>query len=131
MDGFFQAAGGVLVAVFLILILSARDKSISSLLSMGVCAMVLLVMVSYLQPVIAFVEQLEALGNLQSDLVEILLKAGGIGILTEIAALLCADSGNASLAQSLRLLGSAVILWLALPVFQALIALFQRILEGL
>ena len=58
------------------------------------------------------------------------MKTTLIGIVTEIAALLCSDSGNAALAQALRLLSSCVMLYLSIPVFQALLDLIQRILEG-
>lgn len=130
MEGYFQAAGAVLITLILTMMLSARDKSYAAILSMAVCAMLLLLGMRYLEPVIAFLRELEALGNLQTDLVRILFKAAGIGILTELAALLCTDSGNGSLAQGLRILSTAVILWLSLPVFQALLELIQGILEG-
>lgn len=125
-----QAAGAVLIGLILTQLLSNRDKSYASMLSMGVCAMVLLLGLSYLAPVVDFLRELETLGNLHSEMIKILLKVAGIGILTEISALLCTDSGNASLAQSLRILSAAVILWLSLPVFRALLDLIQRILEG-
>ena len=131
MENFFQAAGGVLVTIVLSQLLSNQNKSWASLLSMGVCAMVLFLGVMYLEPVIHFLAELERLGNLQSDLVKILLKAAGIGILTEITAMLCADSGNNSLAQSIRTLSAGLILCLSLPVFQALLSLIQEILEGI
>ena len=131
MDGFFQAAGAVLVAVILCLTLSAQSKSFSVLLSMGVCAMVLLLGLRYLEPVADFLSELEQLGNLSGEMVKILLKTTLIGILTEITALLCADGSNGSLAQSLRIVGSAVILWLSMPIFRGLLELVQQILEGL
>jgi stage III sporulation protein AD len=130
MGVFLQGAAAVLIGVILTQLLSSRDKSYASMLSMGICAMVLLVGIHYLEPVLDFLRELEDLGNLHSETVKILLKATGIGILTEISALLCVDSGNASLAQSLRILSSGGILWLSLPVFQALLNLIQRILEG-
>ena len=130
MGGFLQAAAAVLIGLILTQLLSNRDKSYASMLSIGVCAMVLLLGLRYLAPVVDFLRELEALGNLHSEMVKILLKAAGIGILTEISALLCTDSGNASLAQSLRILSAAVIMWLSLPVFRALLELIQRILEG-
>lgn len=130
MTHYFQAIGAVLIALILALLLGTRDKSAASLLTMAVCAMVLILGLTYLEPVVAFLQELEALGNLQSDLVRVLLKVGGIGILTEISALLCADSGNASLGQSIKILSSGVILWLSLPVFQALLELIQDILGG-
>lgn len=131
MTGYFQSIGAVLIAVILILLLSVRDKTCASLLSMAVCALVLILGLTYLEPVVDFIRELEELGSLQSDLVRILLKVGGIGILTEITVLLCSDSGNASLGQSIRTLSSMVILWLSLPVFQALLDLIQGILGGI
>lgn len=131
MEGFFQAAGAVLVTVVLSLTVSSQNKSFSALLSMGVCAMVLLLCGSYLENVTAFLSELEAIGNLSGEMVKILMKTALIGMITEIAALLCTDSGNASLAQSLRILSSGVILWLSIPVFRGLLELVQKILEGI
>ena len=131
MEGFFQAAAAVLVTVVLCLTVSAQSKSFSAILAMGVCAMILLLGLQYLEPVSDFLTELESLGNLDGEMVKILLKTALIGILTEITALLCADSGNGSLAQSLRIVGAMVILWLSLPVFRGLIDLVQKILEGI
>lgn len=131
MEGFFQAAGAVVILVILCLLVSSRDKSFGSLLVMGGCAMVLMLGISYLSPVVSFLQDLQSLGNLQPELVKILMKVTGIGILTEITVLLCADSGNSSLGQSLRILSTGVILWLSLPIFQAMLDLVQSILEGL
>ena len=131
MTEFLQAAAAVLMGLILSQLLSNRDKSFASLLSMGICAMVLLLGLRYFNPVVDFLRELEDLGNLQSDLVKILLKVTGISIVTQIASLLCADSGNGSLAQSLRILSSGVILWLSLPVFRALLELIHRIMEGI
>ena len=131
MEGFFQAAAAVLVTVVLCLTVSAQSKSFSAILAMGVCTMILLLGLQYLEPVSDFLTELESLGNLDGEMVKILLKTALIGILTEITALLCADSGNGSLAQSLRIVGAMVILWLSLPVFRGLIDLVQKILEGI
>lgn len=130
MEGFLQATGVVMIGILLSQILSGWNKSWAAVLSLGVCAMVLLLGMHYLEPVVAFLQELESLGNLQTDLIKILLKTAGIGILTEITSLLCADTGNASMAQSLRILSACVILRLSLPVFQALLNLIREILEG-
>lgn len=131
MEGFFQAAGAVVVLVILCLLLSDRNRSFGSLLAMAGCVMVLMLGLSYLSPVVTFLQDLQALGDLQPELMKILLKITGIGILTEITALICTDSGNSSLGQSLRIVSAGVILWLALPLFQALLDLIRTILEGL
>ena len=59
---------------------------------------------------------------------EILLKIVGIGLVSEIAEMICKDSGNASLARGMELLGSAVILSLSLPILETFLDLIQRIL---
>ena len=130
MEGFLQAAAAVLLGLILCRAVGQKDASFSAILSMGICVMVLLVGMNYLKPVMAFLEELHRLGTLQGEMVKILMKTTLIGIVTEIAALLCSDSGNASLAQALRLLSSCVMLYLSIPVFQALLDLIQRILEG-
>lgn len=131
MDGFFQAAGIVLVTLVLTLTVGHQNKGFSSVLSMGACVMILLLCGGYLESIVQFLEELESLGNLSGEMVKILLKTTVIGIITEVAALLCADSGNGSLAQALRILGAGVILWLSIPVFRGLMELVQKILEGI
>lgn len=131
MEVFFQTVGCVLITIVLCLTVGNLNKSFSALLAMIVCAMVLLLGLHYLKPVAAFVRELETLGNLSGDMIQILTKTALICMLTEISALLCSDSGNSSLAQALRITGAVVILWLSLPVFRRLLHLVQKILEDI
>ena len=85
-------------------------------------------MSTHLQPVLNMIRTLEALGGLDETLISILLKVAGIGIISEIAALICTDTGNAALGKTLQLLGSAVILWMSIPLFTMLLELLQSIL---
>ena len=128
---FLQVCAGVLVAVLLILTLGSHGKEMGALLALAVCCMAVIAAMTYLRPVLDFLGTLEDLGNLDSDLVTILLKAAGIGLLAEIAALICADAGNASLGKAVQLLGTAAVLWLSLPLFTALMELLQTILGEL
>lgn len=128
MATFLQATGAALVGVILCMMLSTKGKETGLLLSMGVCCMLCLVAMQYLQPVIAFLEQLEELGGLDENLVGILLKAAGIGFLSEIAGLVCEDAGNKSMGKALQILGTGVILWLSIPLFQSLLDLISQIL---
>lgn len=131
MEGFLQAAGAALVTVILCGMLSKQGKETGLLLSMGVCCMLCLVALSYLRPVMDFLEQLETLGGLDGNMVAILLKAAGIGFLSEIAGLICSDAGNKSLGKAVQILGSGTILWLSIPLFQGLLELIQRIMGEL
>jgi len=131
MSSFFQVAGGALIAVVLGLSLNRQGKDITLLLSMAVCCMVLVVAVNYLEPVLDFVDSLRVLGELDSNMIDIMLKAVGIGLIAEIADLICVDSGNTAMGKTIQILAGAVILFLSLPIMQALVELVQQILEGI
>lgn len=128
---FLKACGAVLLAVILILALGNRTKDMSMVLAIAVCSMAALTALEYLKPVLTFVSQLEEIGGLDHSMIRILFKVVGIGLVSEIAALVCSDSGSSSLGKAVKLLGSAVILWLSLPLYSMLVELLQRILGGL
>ena len=125
---FLQACAGVLLAVFLILTLGSHGKNMGNLLAMAICCMVAGIALGYLRPVMAFMKQLENLGNLNGELIRILLKIAGFGRLTEITSMVCSDAVNSSMGKTLQLLGNVVILWLSVPIFNMLLDLLQEIL---
>lgn len=117
-----------MIAVVFYQLLSKRDKDIALLLTMLVCAMVAITAVYFLEPVIDFVEQLRTMAELDNQMLEIMLKTVGIGLLAEIVGHICTDAGNGALAKVVQLLTTAVILWLALPLFSGLLELLENIL---
>lgn len=126
---YLKCAGAAMVGVVLILTLGRKDLGLA--LSAAVCVMMALAAAEYLGPVLELLHRLEEMGNLDGSMIAILFKCVGIGLITEIAGTVCADSGNGSLAKSLQILGTAVVLWLSLPLFDCLLSLIQEILEGL
>lgn len=128
MDTYVKALAGVLVTLVLYLVLAKQNKDISVLLTVLVCCMIIVAAINYLEPVISFVDKLETLGQFNSDLLSILLKAVGIGLLAEVTALICSDAGNAALGKTVQILASVAILWLSVPLFTSLIELVEEIL---
>ena len=128
MSGYLQAAAGVLLTVILVLALGKEGKQTALLLVLAVCAMVGVLALGYLEPVVNFLQRLSILGNVSSEMLGIMLKVVGIGLIGEIAALICADSGNASLGKVLQILSAALILRLALPMLEQLLDLLERVL---
>lgn len=128
MTGFWQGSAAVLLAVILILALGKQGKEMGLLLSLAVCCMVGALALSYLKPVVELLEQLQEIAGIEPQMLRILLKAVGIGILGELAGLICTDAGNGALGKALQLLTGAVILWLSIPLIQALIELLSEML---
>ncbi len=125
---FWKAAAAALISVIIGLALSKQEKDISAVLTMAVCAMVVIAAFVYLEPVLDFLRELETVGDLQGDMMGTLLKALGIGLVAEIAGMVCSDAGNSSLGKTLHLLGCAAILYLSLPIFRTLLELIRQIL---
>ncbi len=131
MDVFFKTIGCAMVALMLCLTLTGIGKDYTLLLATLSCCMVAAVAMAYLDPVIIFFRDLEALIPLEEDLLEILLKAVGISVIGELAVRICVDSGNSALGKSVQLMTSVTILWISLPLLQALLDLVRQILEGI
>lgn len=131
MEPFWKAAALALVAGVLSLTLKNQDKEYALLLSIAACLIVTAITVTYLKPVFTLLKELEALGDLRGDMLAILIKALGVGLASEIASMICADAGNASLTKAIQLLGGAVILYLSVPMFSALMDLIQKIVGEL
>ena len=131
MDVFFKATAALMIAVILELILSKQEKSFSLLITISVCCIVMIAVVSYLEPIISLVDKLVSFLQVSSDVIKIFLKAVGIAFIGEIASMICNDAGNATLAKVTQYLASVVILWTSVPLFENLISLIDKLLGEL
>ena len=128
MGRFWETAAGIMIAVVLWIVVSKQSKEFAMVLSIGACCLALLLLSWYLDPILALVTRLEQLGNLQPEWISIMLKAVGIGLLVEVGSLICTDAGNAALGKTLQLVGTVVVLWLAIPLMTGLLDLLERVL---
>lgn len=131
MEEFWKAAAVVLLAVILGLAVGKQERDIALLLAMAGCCILGVITISYLEPALDLLRELESLGQLQGGMLGILLKAVGIALTAEIAGMICTDAGNGSLGRTLQMLGSAVILYLSIPIFHSFLTLIQEILGAL
>lgn len=128
MDQVYKSLAGVLLAVVLYLLLNKNEKDMAAIFSMLVCVMVAGLALSFLLPVIDFIKELREFSELDSQMLGIVLKATGIGLLCEIVSLVCTDAGNSSMAKVIQIMSTAVILWLSLPLLSAMLNLVKEIL---
>ncbi len=128
MSIFIKTSAAILVALVLHLILLKQGKDFSLLLTVTVCCIVVTAACQYLEPVFDFFQDLKVIGNLDQDMLSIILKSVGIGFLSEIVGLICSDAGNAAMGKTLQILASAVILWISIPLLESLLALIEEIL---
>ena len=128
MSIFVKASALALIVSVLYQMVSGRNKEIGTLLLVLGSCVILITAVSYIEPVFAFIRKLQTLGKLNNEMLEILLKSVGIGLLAEISVLVCNDMGNASMGKTLQILATAAILWLSLPMLNSLLDLIGYLL---
>lgn len=127
MTTFLQGIAGALIGLILYLTIGAQGKDITVLLSVAVCILVLYCGLRFLQPVVELMWELQNTAKLDEGMIQIIFKVVGIGLIGELTALLCLDGGNSAMARTVELLTSAAVLWLAIPLFQQLLALITQI----
>ena len=131
MDTFLKATGCVLASLIIYLILAKQNMDFSLLLTVAVCIILSVVSVRYLKPVFDLVDKLRAIGNLDNQMLGILLKSVGIALISEIVVHICQDAGNASMGKTVQFLASGIILWLCVPMFSSLIELIEELLVAI
>lgn len=131
MDIFLKVIGCILASLVIYLVLVKQNMDFSLILTVIVCVLVATVSVSYLEPVLDLVVRLRTIGNLDNQMVDILLKSVGIALVSEIVEHICLDAGNASMGKTTQLLSSGIILWLCVPMFSSLIDLVEEILVAI
>ena len=129
MDIFLKGIAGALIALVLGFVLHQKGSAAGILLTLSVCLMLLVLAMSHLQTVLNFLQRLENIINLDGALMNALLKVVGVGLIGEIAALICSDMGQSSTGKALQILTCCVILWLSLPLFSQMITLIEDILN--
>lgn len=131
MDIFIRAVAGVLLAVILNIALHHKGSEISVLLSLAVCVMVAALSMRFLEPVISMLRALQVRSSIDSEMLSILLKTVGVGLIAELVSLICTDAGNAAMGKMIQILGAALVLNLSLPLLEILVDLVEGIVGNI
>ena len=129
MDLYWKFVGAMLVSVILGLHIGKNEKDLSILLTMAVCCLGGAAVVTFLDPVITLLRDMGTVIQTKDNLLSILLKCAGIALVSEMAELICRDAGSSSLGKMTQMLGSAVILYLSVPMITVFLTLLQDFLD--
>lgn len=130
MDHFYQALIIAVVGVILGAVLKKSHKELSLLLSMGCCVLIGIFLIQLFEPILDFLSRLRIMANLDQGTLQPVLKAVAIGLLTQITARICSDAGESALASLVELCGSILALYVALPLFEAVLELAEGLSGG-
>lgn len=130
MDVFLKITGVCLCAVMAQAVLDRQDRSIALTLGLLACVTALAAAVRFLRPAAQFLEELSELSGLGGSYLQPLLKAVGIGVLTQIACAVSADGGHSMLEKTVELCGTGAALVLTLPLLRAGLDLIRQMMGG-
>ena len=129
MDLFFKCISLAFIAVTIIPIISQKDKLFILPLVMIACCIVLFSALEYLKPVVNLLYKLQKESGIDSSVFLVLIKITGIGLISDLAILICSDSGNSSLGKSIGIMSSVLVLWLSVPLIEDLMNLIGSIMN--
>ena len=129
MGEFLRWTAVVMAGVILSIVAGKQAKEMGLLLTLAVCVLVSLAALHFLDPVTEFLAELRRLGNLDSESVSIALKCAGIGVLSELMEMVCADAGEQAMGKAVQILSASAILWLSLPLLRGILSLIEGVLS--
>ena len=129
MDIYFKIIGFAMIGVLLALVLSKGSKDYSLVMAIVVCSSIALGLAAILQPVLNLVDQLNLIVGVHGKWLTTLLRAVGVSIIGEICTSICNDSGQGTVAKMLQHATAVTILWICIPLIEALLEIIQSILE--
>ena len=131
MDIYLKVTAGILITAILSVVLSRQGKDISILLTLCVCCMVVISTIAYFRPVVAFINKLIHIGRLNNQLLDLIMKVTGIGLLSQIAEFVCADAGSQSLSKTLQIITTTILVSISVPLLEEVLSLIENILGAI
>lgn len=126
-DAVRVGAAAIVAAICAVVI---RRQTPELALALGVCAAALVVLSvsGTLSSIVAFFRKLAETGGLSTAVLEPVVKAAGIAIVTHLAAAFCRDAQEGALASAVELTGTVLALAAALPLMSAVLELLTGLL---
>lgn len=117
-----QLAGFAICAAAIALVMRKMRPEAATVLVIAAGLLAMTAVLPLLGQMLAGVKALAQRGGLQEEYMSSLLKIAGISLLMEFAAQTCRDAGEDSLAVKVELAGRIMLIVLALPVMDTLLA---------
>lgn len=104
------------------------NKEYTFILSLVTVVFILLLSISFINPIISEVRNIFNIANVSSEYLDVIFKSIGICYLTQLGCDYCKDAGENALAGELEIAGKISLLIIALPLFSAIIEIVKDLL---
>jgi len=107
-----------------------RGSPFRGLAALAALVPALIMLTELLKPVAEFAIRLSELSGMEPSVFQPVWKAAAIGVLTQMAGSFCADAGEHALQKLLELGGIVTMLYVSLPLYEAVLSMLQKLMEG-
>ena len=128
MPSVFQLTAAAIICAVLMLLLRPQAGEIALLVGLTACVLLGISVLRGLNRLLDLLEQLAALAQVDSLLLEPLLRTTGIALVTGSGAQVCRDAGAGSVAMTLELCGGLCAVYAALPLIQAVFDMLRELI---
>lgn len=128
MDVMKFAVLGVAAAILALVVKNQRPE-LALVLSLAAGGLLILLSLGQLQTIVGFVGELSRKYGISENYIGIAVKVTGIAVLADLAVQLCKDAGESAIASKVELGGKAVMVVIALPVIESLLALVSGLIQ--
>jgi len=113
----------ILAAVIISNAIPTLSKEISVMIAFGCCTVVLLYIIDAVAPAVEYVKSIAK--NIEFEGADIVLKAVGVGFITQFVSDTALDCNNKALANQMVFAGRVCILVIAVPVFMEIFKIIE------
>lgn len=130
MGDLFKLIGAALITAVLVLTVKKQQQALSAVIAVAGCCVCGALLVTLLQPVLSFTEDISVTAGIDSELLSPLLKSLGVGLLTQFSSDICADAGQTALSKLAQVGGTVLCIGISLPLMQAVLTLIRDMIGG-
>lgn len=117
-----------IAGALLALPLKKERSEYSTFIAMTVCICIFVYLLSKVETIIAFVERLETMINVDGRYINLILKMVGITYVAEFATDICKDAGYAAIGNQIEIFAKLSILVVSVPVLSAFLEMIGSFL---
>ncbi len=130
MEILVTAVGLLLCGGLLSAVLRSQRPELAVCLSLLAGVLVVGMLLRQLSPLVDALRRMTALGGVGEHHLGVVLRGAGICLVTQLAADTCRDAGDTALAGKAELTGRILLLLLAVPLYEEILALIVNVVSG-
>ena len=128
MDWIIKLAAAAVLSALLAVMIQKTTPANALLVSIAAAVMIALASATFLQPVLSFVRKLEVDFSVSSVYTGTMIKCVLISVVTRFGISICKDAGQSGLASALDFGGTIASVWVAIPLFESLMAMLEELI---